>query len=170
MRKMLNFWSWATRDTSDPYTAWSNFLRASRLYLQPFLETRSVWEKAPSCSVKRTQGLYSLSGKTSYRKISTPRDSGLNFSNRSEIWQVPRQPLQHPISRLRDFTRFGGKTSYRLVNRGPVVIPGCQSQHRNQTHSVPLSVGNARGNFLIMWNINIAGFSTNEIASCIKNA
>ena len=30
------------------------------------------------------------------------------------------RPLQHPISRLRDFTRFGGKTSYRLVNRGPV--------------------------------------------------
>ena len=29
------------------------------------------------------------------------------------------RPLQHPISRLRDFTRFGGKTSYRLVNRGP---------------------------------------------------
>ena len=32
-----------------------------------------------------------------------------------------KRPLQHPISRLRDFTRFGGKTSYRLVNRGPVV-------------------------------------------------
>ena len=28
-------------------------------------------------------------------------------------------PLQNPISRLRDFTRFGGKTSYRLVNRSP---------------------------------------------------
>ena len=26
---------------------------------------------------------------------------------------------EHPISRLRDFTRFGGKTSYHLVNRGP---------------------------------------------------
>ena len=62
------------------------------------------------------QGLYSLSGKTLIarsREASKPRDSGLNFSNRSEIWQ-------HPISRLRDFTRFGGKTSYRLVNRGPV--------------------------------------------------
>ena len=63
------------------------------------------------------------------REVSMSRDSGLNFSNRSEIWQVllPRclsnfraiRPLQHPISRLRDFTRFGGKTSYRLVNRGP---------------------------------------------------
>ena len=28
------------------------------------------------------------------------------------------QSIQHPISRLRDFTRFGGKASYRLVNRG----------------------------------------------------
>ena len=25
------------------------------------------------------------------REVSKPRDSGLNFSNRSEIWQVPRQ-------------------------------------------------------------------------------
>ena len=34
------------------------------------------------------QGLYSLSGKTSYprsREVSKPRDSGLNFSNRSGI-------------------------------------------------------------------------------------
>ena len=37
------------------------------------------------------QGLYTLSGKTSYREISKPRDSGLDFSNRSEIWQAPRQ-------------------------------------------------------------------------------
>ena len=27
--------------------------------------------------------------------------------------------LEHPFSRLRDFTRFGGKTSYHLMNRGP---------------------------------------------------
>ena len=27
--------------------------------------------------------------------------------------------LQHSILRLRDFMRFGGKTPYRLVNRGP---------------------------------------------------
>ena len=33
------------------------------------------------------------------------------------------RPLQHPISRLRDFTRFGGKTSYRLVNRRGPVLP-----------------------------------------------
>ena len=28
----------------------------------------------------------------------------------------------HPISRLRDFARFGGKTSCRFVNRGPELI------------------------------------------------
>ena len=27
--------------------------------------------------------------------------------------------LSHPISQLRDFTRFGGKTSNRLMDRGP---------------------------------------------------
>ena len=30
--------------------------------------------------------------------------------------------LWHPISRLRNFTGFGGQTSYRLVNRGPGVV------------------------------------------------
>ena len=35
--------------------------------------------------------LNSLSGKTSRRKISKPRDSGLDFSSRFEIWQAPRQ-------------------------------------------------------------------------------
>ena len=33
--------------------------------------------------------------------------------------------LQHPISPLRDFTRFGGKTSHRLVNRGPCCQAHC---------------------------------------------
>ena len=32
------------------------------------------------------QALDSQSGRASYRKISKPRDSGLDFSNRSEIW------------------------------------------------------------------------------------
>ena len=41
-----------------------------------------------------TLGFYSLlSGRTSCRKISwsKPRDSDLNFSNRLQIWQAPRQ-------------------------------------------------------------------------------
>ena len=82
------------------------------------------------------QGLYSLSGKTSYRKISWSLEATrFGFKLFQSLWNLagnsaallPRcllnfrgiRPLQHPISRLRDFMRFGGKTSYRLVNRGP---------------------------------------------------
>ena len=83
--------------------------------------------------------LYSLSGKTSYRKISWSLEAArFGFKLFQSLWNLagtstallPRclsnyfraiRPLQHPISRLRDFTRFGCKTSYRLVNRGPVM-------------------------------------------------
>ena len=85
------------------------------------------------------QGLYSLSGKTSYRKISWSLEAArFGFKLFQSLWNLastsaaalPRclsnfraiLPLQHPISRLRDFTRFGGKTSYRLVNRDPEMI------------------------------------------------
>ena len=84
-------------------------------------------------------GLYSLSGKTSYRKISWCLEvARFGFNIFQSLWNLagtsaallPRclsnfraiRPLQHPISRLRDFTRFGVKTSYRLVNRGPEVV------------------------------------------------
>ena len=71
-------------------------------------------------------GFYSLSGRKSYRKISrslqAARDSGVDFPNRSEIWQAPRQysaaekPLKfqgetiiatsnHAASRLREIWR-----------------------------------------------------------------
>ena len=33
---------------------------------------------------RQMQGLYSLNGRTYYHKVSKPRDSGLNFSSRSE--------------------------------------------------------------------------------------
>ena len=82
------------------------------------------------------QGLYSLSGKTSYRKISWSLEAArFGFKLFQSLWNLagtsaallPRwlsnfraiRPFQHPISRLRDFTRFGSKTSCRLVNRGP---------------------------------------------------
>ena len=92
------------------------------------------WQKDTHTS--SLQGLYSLSGKTSYRKISWSLEAARfgfklfqslgNLAGTSAAL-LPRclsnfraiRPLQHPISRLRDFTRFGGKTSYRLVNRGP---------------------------------------------------
>ena len=80
--------------------------------------------------------LYSLSGKTSYRKISWSLEAArFGFKLFQSLWNLagtsaallPRclsnfraiRPLHHPISRLRDFMRFGGKTPYRLVNRGP---------------------------------------------------
>ena len=90
-------------------------------------------------------GLYSLSGKTSHRKISWGlKAARFGFKLFQSLWNSagtsaalpPRclsnfraiRPLQHPISRLRDFTRFGGKTSYRLVNRGPEVSPTINTQ------------------------------------------
>ena len=71
-------------------------------------------------------GLYSQSEKTSYRKISWSLEAA-RFEFKLFQSLLPRclsnfraiRPLQHPISRLRDFTRFDGKTSYRLLNRGP---------------------------------------------------
>ena len=83
------------------------------------------------------QCLYSLSGRTSYHKISWSLEAArLGFRRFQSFWNLtgtstallPRclsnlreiRSLYHPISRLRDFTRFGGKTSCRLVNRGPV--------------------------------------------------
>ena len=84
-------------------------------------------------------GLYSLSGKTSYRKISWSLEAArFGFKLFQSLWNLAGtsvallpmclsnfrtiRPLHNPISRLRDFTRFGGKTSYRLVNRGPDLI------------------------------------------------
>ena len=81
-----------------------------------------------------TQGLYSLSGKTSYRPSleATRLDVAIvvslwNLTGTAAAALLPRCLLnfkaigkvQTRISRLRDFTRSCGKTSYRLVNRGP---------------------------------------------------
>ena len=96
------------------------------------------WEWLPGweLSTYQGQGLYSLSRKTSYRKISWRLEvARFGFRLFQLLWDLtgtsaatlPRclsnfsakRSLQHSISRLRDFTRFGGKTSYRLVNRGP---------------------------------------------------
>ena len=82
------------------------------------------------------QALYSPSCKTSYRKISWSLEAArFVFKLFQSLWNLagtsaaalPRclsnfraiLPLEHQISRLRDFTRFDGKTSYRLVNRRP---------------------------------------------------
>ena len=113
--------------------------------LRPLWRHRNVMHENATEAVKLThnkvrqtcvQGLYSLSGKTSYRKISWSLEAArFGFKLFQSLWNLavtsaallPRylsnfraiRLLQYPILRLRDFTRFGGKTSYRLVNRGP---------------------------------------------------
>ena len=98
-------------------------------------------QKSPSTWHCCPQGLYSLSGKTSYRKISQNLETAkFGFKLLQSLWDLtgtsaaslPRclsnfraiQSFQTPISRIREFARFDGKTSYRLVNRGPVI--GCR--------------------------------------------
>ena len=95
------------------------------------------------CWTWKTQGLYSLSGKTSYHQISRSLESawfdviiivslwnltGISaallprcLSNRRAIGKILTR-----ISWLRDFTRSCGKTSVRLVNRGPGVFEHMQ--------------------------------------------
>ena len=85
------------------------------------------------------QDLYSLSRRTSYRKISRNLEAvTFGFKLFQSLWNLtdisaallPRclsnfraiRSMQLPISRLRDSVRFGGKTSNRLVNRGPGVM------------------------------------------------
>ena len=80
--------------------------------------------------------LYSLSGRTSYRKNSWSLEAArFRFRLFQSLWNLtgtsaaaqPRclsnfrmmRSLWHPFSRLRDFTRFDDKTSYRLMNRCP---------------------------------------------------
>ena len=62
------------------------------------------------------------------REVSKPRNSGLNFSNHSEIWQAPRKHRCRDAFQIPErcdhhntqshgsleTSRFGGKTSYRL--------------------------------------------------------
>ena len=86
--------------------------------------------------MRLVQGLYSLSGKTSYRQISWSLEAArLDVAMAVSLWNLtgtsaPLLPRYLPnfraigkvwtrISRLRDFTRSCGKTSYSLVNRGP---------------------------------------------------
>ena len=95
-------------------------------------------------------GLYSLSGQTSYRKISWSLELVKSRSREIRVYRLFQllwnlmatsaaaisrclsnfraiRLWWHPNSWLRDFTRFGGKASYRLVNRDPAAEP---SHHR----------------------------------------
>ena len=85
---------------------------------------------------RATQGLYSLSGKTSYREISWSLEATrLDVIMVVSLWHLTGTSaaalpmcllnfraigkVQTRISWLRGFTRSYSKTSYRLVNRGP---------------------------------------------------
>ena len=79
---------------------------------------------------KAMLGLHSLSGRASYRKISWSIEvTRFGFRLFQSLWNLTGCPsnaramwlLWYPITRLRDFTRSCGKTSVRLVNRGPGV-------------------------------------------------
>ena len=95
------------------------------------------------------QGLYSLSGKTSYRQNSRSLEAArlnlimiVSLRNLTVISAalLPRclsnfraiGKVYTGISRLRDFTRYCGKTYYRLVNRGPV-----SDMYQAPTNSIP---------------------------------
>ena len=99
----------------------------------------SSWLFNISCTVVRLQGLYSLSGKTSYRQISWSLEATrLNVIIVVSLWNLTGTSaaalpmcllnfraigkVQTRISRLRDFTISCSKTSYRLVNRGPGIL------------------------------------------------
>ena len=89
-----------------------------------------------------TLGLYSLSGKMFYHQISWSFEAArLGVMMIISLWnltgisavQLPRclsnfraiRNDSNQISRIRDFTRSCGKTSVRLVNRGPKVVFAC---------------------------------------------
>ena len=112
-----------------------------------------AWTKWGSEAI---QGLYSLSDKTSYRQISWSLEAArLGFIMIVSLWNLtgisaallPRCLLNFRailkvktrISRLRDFTRSCGKTSYRLVNRGPKSGVTQQTAYNQDTDGLYIS-------------------------------
>ena len=67
-------------------------------------------------SANEIPGLYSLRS----REVSKPRDSGLDFSIRSEIWQAPRQQCCRDVCQISErydncnIRSRGFETSYVL--------------------------------------------------------
>ena len=102
-------------------------------------------------------GLYSLTGRAltaRSREVSKPWDMGLDFSvspkfgrllgSRATEKSVKCQNdtiIVTPISPLRSFGRFGGKTSYRLVNRGPCTETEIFRGNKITLSETPGSVG-----------------------------
>ena len=115
----------------------SPFYQYSRNYYLAEMKFRSISWKQHST---REIGLYSQGSKTSYPQISrsskTERFCVKILSYRSGIWLAPSEhcvwdlsnfrvvliPKKY-ISRLRDIREYGDKTSYRLANKGPRILP-----------------------------------------------
>ena len=82
---------------------------------------------------QNAQGLYSIRSKTPYRNISWSFEvARFRFRFFQSLWQTPRQQRCQDAWQISkrddhynihlaasDFTKFGGKSSYLLVNRGP---------------------------------------------------
>ena len=123
----------------DDFTNNNQIFKIIDTYLQgsylPMTQTLVLW-------ILPQRGLYSLSGRTAYGKISWSLEAaGFRFRLFQSLWYLTRisaatlQKYMPPVkfqddtiiitsnlaaSRL--YTRFGGKSSYRLVNRSPVAV------------------------------------------------
>ena len=120
---------------SSDHLVSSNTSRAPLARLCPPKPTARFFKAQPALT-DAAQGLYSLSRQTFHREISWSLDAARfgvrlflslwNLAGTPAVWRLPRclpnfrsiGKFLPRISRLRDFTRFGGKTFYRLVNRG----------------------------------------------------
>ena len=124
-------------------------------------------------NVGTIQGLYSLSGRTSYRQISWSLEAArLGVIMIVSLWNLtgisvallPRcllnfraiGKIQIRISRFRDFTRSCGRTSYRLVNRGPGLKEGGGRKHGDPKASwlgISFRPKSTIPNLLLIWRI-----------------
>ena len=98
--------------------------------IRHFLGHLSHWLWLVSCSVRFCDGMFVLLAKITYwvdgrltersHHVSKPRDLGLDFSNRCEIWQAPRQYCRYPCQITQRYEHFyiqshGFKTSRDLA-------------------------------------------------------
>ena len=118
-------------------------------------------------------GLYSLSGRTSYREISWSLEAArLGVIMIVSLWNftgisatlLPTHACQISerlekskpgISRLRDFTRSYGKTSDRLKNRGPSLSYLCQYPGSAIQGLIRIGTINSQS-LVVKWYVNIA--------------
>ena len=119
-----------------------------------------MWNK----SLLLVLGPYSLSDNKSYRQISWRLGAArFGFSPFQSLWYLTGVSaallpmsmsralrwLLHPISRFRDFMRYCGKMSVRLVNRGPgstwaqVIAPWWRHQMETFSASLAICAGNS---------------------------